>query len=118
MKVKDWISHEEAERDKYEEAPCGTFGGWFNFDEKDLRWKDYLAIWEPQVVPYIEAIRESVIRKGLRLTGEQHQYSSRGVPMFEDNTVGMYTYRGWGDLMAAIWSEEEDKDYNYMDFYM
>jgi hypothetical protein len=32
--------------------------------------------------------------------------------------VATFSYRGWGDIMAAIWSEEENKDYNYMDFYM
>jgi hypothetical protein len=51
------------------------------------------------------------------MTGQEHQYNS-GVPVFSDGKVATYTYRGWGDLMAAIWATEEDKDYHYMDFYM
>jgi hypothetical protein len=28
------------------------------------------------------------------------------------------TFRAWGDFMDAVWSEEEDRDMSYMDFYM
>ena len=40
------------------------------------------------------------------------------MPLFSDGKVATFSFRGWGDLMAAIWSEAEDKDYGYMDFYM
>ncbi len=38
--------------------------------------------------------------------------------MFNDGTAGMFSFRAWGDLMAAIWAEHENRDYGYMDFYM
>ena len=116
MKIKKWISYDEAS--KYNEAPCSGWGGWFNWESKGMRWQDYIEIWKPHVVPYIEAIREDVIRKNLRLTGADHQNHSEGVPLFDDDTVGCFSYRGWGDLMAAVWSEKENKDYCYLDFYM
>jgi len=114
--VKEWISDNTA--NKYENAPCGGMGGWFGFKESGQRWKDYKETFIEITQPYIEAIRQSVIEKHLKLTGEQHQYSDQGVPLFSDNTVGLFTFRAWGDIMAAIWSEEENKDYSYMDFYM
>jgi hypothetical protein len=46
------------------------------------------------------------------------QREVEGVPVFEDETISTFSYRAWGDLLSAIWSEEENKDYNYMAFYM
>ncbi len=115
MKVIKWISEKESEGKK---ESIGGMGGWFNFKETGLRWKDYIEIWQDIAKPYAGAIRESVVKNKLRLTGNDHQYSGSGVPLFEDDTIGSFSFRGWGDIMAAIWSEEENKDYNYMDFYM
>ena len=116
MKIKQWIPYDKSK--DYKEAPCGGMGGWFNFTESGQRWADYLEIWEPASVPYIEAIRASILKDKRKITGEYHQYGPDGVPVFEDNTVATFSYRAWGDLMAAIWSEAEDTDYSYMDFYM
>ena len=110
MKVIDWIDGEEADSKR---ESVGWLGGWF---EKGHRWDDYIELFHEESRPYIEAIRQSVIENKMRTTGEEHQYSA--VPLFEDDTVGMFSFRAWGDLMAAIWSTEEDKDYHYMDFYM
>ena len=100
------------------------------------RWKDYLAylagmdeekLKKPAddgglqrtlnytLAEYAEAIRRAVLKDKLRWTGREHQQF--GTPRFSDGTVGSFTFRAWGDIMAAIWSEEEDKDYNYMNFY-
>ena len=100
------------------EQSLGWLGGWFNFEETGQRWKDYLEAFHPVAHPYLEAVRESVLEKSLRLTGQDHQQSDEGEPKFSDGKVLSLSYRAWGDLMAAIWSEKENKDYNYMDFYM
>ena len=112
IKVKKWISYDDAE--KYDES----FGGLGGFFKKGMRWIDYIGRIKDDVKPYAEAIKISVIKRGSLLTGDDHQYSSIGVPLFDDNTVATFSYRAWGDLMAAIWSEEENKDYTYMDFYV
>lgn len=114
-KVVDWISYDDI--GGREEAISGM-GGFFDFNEKGMRWKDYIEIWKDEVKPYAEAIRESVLQRGSLLTGSEHQSSANGVPLFDDGKIGSFSYRAWGDLMAAIWSEKENKDYNYMDFYM
>ena len=122
--VVKWISDKEASA---KEQAVGGFGGWFGYEENSKsekllkahhRWKDYIEIWTPEAQPYLEAIRASVMAKRLRLTGEQHQNDEEGVPLFSDGKVAAFSFRGWGDLMAAIWSEAENKDYGYMDFYM
>ena len=82
-------------------------------------WEKYLNEFEPELHPYLEAIKESVIENNMRLTGDKHQHGVNGVPLFEDDSVACFSYRGWGDLMAAIWNTEEaTTKYQYMDFYM
>lgn len=123
MKVVDWIS-EEASADK--ETAIGGMGGWFGTKPGEgeehwnagHRWKDYIEALREEFRPYAEAIRESVLERGIRYTGEDHQNRDDGVPLFEDGKVGSFTWRAWGDIMAAIWSEKENKNYTYMDFYM
>jgi len=112
IKVTKWISYEEA--DKMDLSIGGT-GGFFS---KGMRWKDYIEGWGDKAKPYAEAIRNSVIEQKLLLTGYEHQNSQQGAPLFSDNTAGTFSFRAWGDLMAAIWSEETNIDYSYMDFYM
>jgi hypothetical protein len=112
MKVKGWISYDDADELT---SSVGGMGGWF---QNGLRWKDYIETANFLQVPYFEAIRKEIIAKGIRYTGQEHQYSDSGVPVFDDGTCGSFSFRAWGDLMAAIWSTEEDKDYCYMDFYM
>jgi len=112
IEVKEWIDDDEA--DKYE-CSVGELGGWF---AKGHRWKDYIEAVREEIRPYCEAIRRSVIKNGLKITGDKHQHGGSGVPLFTDDTVGQFSYRAWGDLMAAIWSTEENRDSHYMEFYM
>jgi hypothetical protein len=113
--VVKWIKWTDATK---KETSVEGMGGWFNFNAGGHRWADYLETIVTNKHPYVEAVRRSVLYSGIRLTGDAHQHSPAGVPLFSDNTVCMLTFRAWGDLMAAIWSEQENKDYNYMDFYM
>lgn len=66
-----------------------------------------------------EAIIEEIRANGYAFSGWSHQNEPTGVPMFEDGTVGTYSLRGWGDIMARAWGilDEENKP-NYMAFYM
>ena len=117
MKVVNWISYDESENYAYNNI--GGLGGFFNFTNKGMRWKDYINNFLEGDKVYVEALRQEILDKNLRFCGNDHQADNfEGVPVFEDNTVATYSYRAWGDLMAAIWSEKEDKDYCYMDFYM
>jgi len=112
MKVVEWIADSNVgER----ECSVGWLGGWF---KDGMRWDNYIALIVSELREYLEAIRVSVIENKIRYSGETHQHGGTGVPVFDDGTVGQFSYRAWGDLMAAIWSTEENHDYGYMDFYM
>lgn len=113
--VAEWVDLSDVPDN--DELVWGWTGGWFNFKTYGLRWNDYLSHFQPEVHPYLEAIREEVVKNNYKFTGEEHQNNS-GVPKFSNGKYLCLSWRAWGDLMAAIWSEEEDKDYNYMDFYM
>jgi hypothetical protein len=111
MKVEGWISSGEAEG---KPESVGWLGGWF--DDGD-RWADYLGHFGDDVHPYLEAIKDDVLASGRFINGGQHQAGARGVPLFEDGTVGMFSFRAWGDLMAAIATVKDGKDHHYMEFY-
>lgn len=119
IKVLAWISYDQAneliEKGILKDSKVGGMGGWFM---EENRWDDYEAAFSESAQPYLEALRKEIINKNIKYCGNDHQELEDGVPVFNDNTVAMYSYRGWGDLMAAIWSTEENKDYSYMDFYM
>jgi hypothetical protein len=124
IKVEKWVSWEEATslRDSGA-ADWGSFGGWFTHG---LRWKDFLPQFdlggseeeEREAREHYEALRTEILRRRLRVGGDWHQESEQGVPVFSDGGVATFTMRAWGDLLAAVWSTEDDKDYSYMDFYI
>jgi hypothetical protein len=47
--------------------------------------------------------------------GDEHQ--ERCVPLFDDGKVGLFSMRGWADLMAAIATVKDKKWHGYMEFY-
>lgn len=108
-----FITYSEAENK--EELGIGGMGGWF---EAGMRWADYLEAWRPKAHPILERLRKEIIKNDIRCTGDQHQNGYPSVPLFANGKVATYSFRAWGDLMAAIWSTEDNKDYSYMSFYM
>lgn len=117
MIVKDWINYDNTQQ--YQENGIGGLGGFFNFQTSGMRWKDYIETFElERDIIYIEALRYEIVNKNIKEAGSWHQNSGVGVPLFEDDTIAKYSYRAWGDLMAAIWSEQENRDYCYIDFYI
>lgn len=93
----------------------GGFGG---FIKQGHRWRDYIVRVPEELHSYFEALRASLVLEKIRGGGDWHQNSPRGMPVFDDGAVGMFSFRGWGDLLAATWAEEEDHDYAFTDFYM
>ena len=93
-----------------------AFSWWGGFFGEGMRWKDYLETFDDDVQPYLEAARQSAVHNTIKATGDQHQ---NGItPVFSDGRYFSLTFRAWGDFMAAVWSEAEEQDYHYMDFYM
>jgi hypothetical protein len=115
MKVIKWIAEDDVTEDM--EIAFGAMGGWFGRDKRD-RWSTYYRSLKDEAKPYAEAIKDDVLRTDRFITGEQHQYSDSGVPIFEDGKIGSFSYRGWADLMAAIATLKDGKGHHYMEFYM
>lgn len=114
LKIKKWITRKEAEDKK--ENGLGSSGGFF---ECGMRWEDYKNRFKKIVHSMLEELRRSIIENHIKWSGEAMQdYGYDTVPLWSNGKVDIYSWRGWGDLMAAVWSSEEDKDYCYMDFYM
>lgn len=115
MKVAQWIAY----RDRGDRPDIGTLGGWFGFEEgAHDRWAEYIDVQVEEHRPYFEAIKADVLASGRFIGGDEHQEAPDGVPLFDDGTVASFTFRAWGDLMAAIASEKFDRDFSYMAFYM
>lgn len=110
VKVVGWGTEKEME-DRND--PVGSMGGFF---QDGMRWQDLKERFVDSAHPYLEALRAEIIEKKLRFGGDGHQDDK--YPLFDDGSTAFFSYRAWGDLMAAIWSEHEAKDYCYMDFYM
>lgn len=110
VKVLRWGTEQEMEG---RTDPVGCMGGWFNHGH---RWKDLLERFVDEAHPYLEALRAEIISKKLRFGGDGHQRDK--YPLFDDGCCALFSYRAWGDLLAAVWAEHDGMDYHYMDFYM
>ena len=65
---------------------------------------------------------EEIVRKKYRFSGDTHQRSKHGCPIFLVDGKKVYypnSMRAWGAVMASAWDEiEQVSKYDYMDFYM
>ena len=91
-------------------------GGYFGFNKVMDGQKDYFDDIKQEYKKYFEALRKEIIQKKLVIDGSMHDKNY--VPVFSDGKVGHFTYRGWGDLMAAIWTDKLKENFSYMDFYV
>ncbi len=109
----EFVTYEDA--NKLPDSGLGGMGGWFSHGD---RWEDYLNEWVEEVRPRLESLRAAIIENNIRYNGYQHQHGNlETCPVFSDGTAATYSFRAWGDLMAAVWSSHDNKDYSYMDFY-
>lgn len=122
MRITEWISNERAEPLT---QSFGGLGGWFGFSasvdggDETHTWADYLAeVCADDVArSRAEALREAIVERRLWEDGCWHQEADDGVPMFDDGTVATFSFRAWGDLLAAVWTEQLGRQFCYMDFY-
>lgn len=116
-KIVKWITESDAAGK--EDNNLGGLGGWFGCDKKGQRWPDYVNAYKEEVHQMLEELRKGIIENNVRWTGQEKQDNDYNtVPLWDDGSVTFYSWRGWGDLMAAVWSTQDNKDYSYLDFYM
>jgi hypothetical protein len=92
-------------------------GGSFSF-EAGMRWPDYLAGYDAAWHPYVEAIRHAIVEGAVWAAGDWHQHSAEGAPVVAGGHFMQCSFRSWGDLLAAVWSSELNRDFSYLDFYV
>lgn len=93
-------------------------GDWGGTMTEAMRWADFVADLDPAHVAHYEALRQAIVARGLRRGGDWHQNAPDGVPVFDDGAIASFSFRAWGDLMAAVWSGVDGRGYGYMDFYV
>lgn len=117
IRVVDWDGPFENVKER--EHAFFVSGGWVDGHS----WSEYLEHMlasddaGPGSLPYLEALRREVLSRRLFISGEDHQDWRFGTPVFSDGKVANFTWRAWGDFMAAVWSEAF-QGLGYMQFYM
>lgn len=112
IKVINWISYEEAQK---KNKKLSGIDGFFT---SSMNWQEYLNMCQPEQKIYIDALKTAIIKEKIKKAGDWHQWSNEGVPLFSDGVVITFSWRSWGNLLAAMWEIEEGKSYDYIDFYI
>ena len=88
--------------------------GWTNFEckypSRNVEGDEFFDI--------VSLIAEQVLLNGYCFSGQDHQNSFTGVPVFSDGTCLRSSMRVWGRIMSLIFSMADGKTYSYIDFYM
>lgn len=83
--------------------------------KKGWRWNQYIEFVLNNQNGFLK-LSEISLLNDIRFSIIDNEIRTHMVPVFEDGTVPLFTPRGFADLLAASWAEEENKDYGYEDF--
>jgi hypothetical protein len=108
MKIINKISDIEVEQTYKDKVTLRIYGGYFQYG---MRWKQYINHWKNIMdIERLEMARTYIISN--KIKSNTTKFSNVNL-LFDDDAVVTFTHRGWGDLLAATWSQEEDTDYCY-----
>lgn len=88
------------------EKEMGWLGGWV---KEDTGWEAYIERMGEKELgcrPYLESLKEEIVKNNIQISGEQHQHGEKGIPLFEDGVWLELSFNAWGDLMGAIWGTD------------
>lgn len=71
-----------------------------------------------EILELIDLVSQEIYDNDYVFSGEEHQNSLTGVPVFSDGTCLRASMRAWGTIMAGIYKTPDGEDLSYMDFYM
>lgn len=108
IQVINWIEWDEV----YSEYKViGGMGGCV----RGHQWDELMVFIDKAERPYYEALGAAIVKLDITEGGFWHQ--AVGVPVFNDATVGMFSMRAWGDVMAAAWNSQlATRRFTYCDF--
>jgi len=93
-------------------------------DLKIIGWTNYdscfpsIEVAQDEVNDLILTVAGEIKNNGYMLSGDDHQNSDTGVPVFENGTCFRASMRAWGFIMAVAFPEINGNETQYMDFYM
>ena len=93
-------------------------------DLKIIGWTDYdseypsITISNEEIGEVVSIVVDEIKANGYAFSGEQHQNSYTGVPVFDNGTCLRASMRTWGMIMSFAYPEIDGKRTQYMDFYM
>ena len=91
-----------------------TLVGWTNFDSnyptRKMDIKEFAYV--------VNLIQKDIVKNVYMFSGEEHQSSLNGVPVFSDGTCFRASMRCWASIMASIYKGPNGEKLSYMDFYM
>ena len=88
--------------------------GWVSFDSE----YPMLRRSNEEYAEMLRMVFEDIEANGYVFSGEEHQNSLSGMPLFSDGTCLRMSMRFWAKLMADFYVKEDGSSYSYMDFYM
>ncbi len=93
-------------------------------DLKIVGWTDFeseypsITVSNEEIGEVIGVVVDEIKAKGYAFSGEEHQSSYTGVPVFDNGTCLRASMRSWGMIMTFAYPEVDGKITQYMDFYM
>ena len=87
--------------------------GWTSFDDDYPMTLDDSELFNEK----LHLVAQEIGKNGYFFSGEEHQNSLTGMPVFSDGTAFRASMRTWGYIMASV-NSSKTQQYNYMDFYM
>ncbi|MBE6581528.1 MAG: hypothetical protein E7650_07970 [Ruminococcaceae bacterium] len=91
-----------------------TVIGWTSFDSG----YPTIELSDENMEVILPLLAEEIGKNDYAFSGEAHQYSNVGMPVFSNGTAFRASMRCWGAIMASLHAEDEGAPYEYMDFYM
>lgn len=88
--------------------------GWTYFEDKYPSKK----MTQEEIQYALRLVATEIVKNGYKFSGEEHQNSFTGVPVFSDGTCFRASMRSWGMIMASLYRDSEGNNLSYMDFYM
>ena len=93
-------------------------------DLKIVGWTDYdseypsITVSNEEIGEVVSIVVDEIKEKGYAFSGNDHQNSYTGVPVFDNGTCLRASMRSWGMIMTFAYPEVDGQLTKYMDFYM
>ena len=88
--------------------------GWTDFDS----YYPTRKMSNEEFIKVLNLIKTEIIENGYVFSGEEHQNSLVGAPLFSDGTCFRASMRAWGAIMASCYEGPGGMQLTYMEFYM